>query len=142
MYFLGAIQLNLAKPMQNDFCAKVRLKLRIRPKLGRRSVFLRLSDFQLGPRQRVRHVGVDDVTESTAEAGFIFGHLAWNPHYDNVTRRHGYSWRTSGFCEWRRGGVIFYRFVLEEKGPFGFFGRAPSAQLKKPSQKVKTAFFR
>ena len=35
---------------------------------------------------------------------------------------------------------IFYRFVLEEKGPFGFLGRAPSAQLKKPSGKVKRSF--
>ena len=42
------------------------------------------------------------------KAGFIFGRLARrDPHFDNVTRRHGYSWRSSGFCEWQRGGVIF-----------------------------------
>ena len=49
------------------------------------------------------------------KAGFIFGRLARNPNLDNVTRRHGYSWRSSIFCEWRRGGVIFYSFALEEK---------------------------
>ena len=74
------------------------------------------------------------------EAGFIFGHLARDPLFDNVTRRHRYSWGPSGFCEWRRGGVIFYRFVLEEKGPFGFLGGRPQP-LKKPSQKVKRSFF-
>ena len=34
------------------------------------------------------------------ESGFIFGHLARNPHLDNVSRRHGYSWGPSGFCQW------------------------------------------
>ena len=53
--------------MQTRWCNKIQLKLKIRHKKGRGKVFLRLSDFQVGPRQRVRHVGVDGVTETTAE---------------------------------------------------------------------------
>ena len=37
--------------------------------------------------------------------GFIFGRLARDPHLDNFTRRRGYSWGPSGFCDWRRGAV-------------------------------------
>ena len=48
------------------------------------------------------------------KSGFIFGHLAWDPHFDNVTRRHGY-WGSGGFCKWQRGGATFYRFVFQEK---------------------------
>ena len=61
---------------------------------------------------------IDVLREGVGRPGFVFGHLARDPHFDNVTRRHRYSRGPSGFCEWRRGGVIFYRFVLEEKGPF------------------------
>ena len=46
-------------------------------------------------------LAVDDI-----KAGFIFGHLARNPHFDNVTRHHRYSWGTRGFSEWPSGGVI------------------------------------
>ena len=42
------------------------------------------------------------------QAGFIFGHLDRDPHFDNVTRRHGYSWGPSGFFERRRGAVSFF----------------------------------
>ena len=34
--------------------------------------------------------------------GLFFVHLARDPRYNNVTRRHGCSRRTSGFCEWRQ----------------------------------------
>ena len=61
-----------------------------------------------------------------------------DPHFDNVTRRHGYSWRSSRFCEWRRGSsVIFDRFVLEEKGAFGFLGGRPQPRSKSPPKKSK-----
>ena len=69
-------------------------------------------------------------------AGFIFGHLARNPHFDNVTRRHGYSRGPSGFCEWRRGGVI----SKKPKGPFDFWGGLFEG-LRAPSQKAKRPFF-
>ena len=42
----------------------------------------------------------EDDFKKAMKAGFIFGHLARDPHFDNVTRPHGYSWTTSGFCEW------------------------------------------
>ena len=41
------------------------------------------------------------LSESRATPGFLFVHLARDPRYNNVTRRHGYSRRTSRFCEWR-----------------------------------------
>ena len=72
-------------------------------------------------------------------AGFIFVRLARDPHFDNVTRRHGYSRGPSRFCKWQRGSVIFYRFVLEEKGPFGFLGGRPQP-LKNPPKKLMTIF--
>ena len=45
------------------------------------------------------------VVAKNLQAGFIFGRLAWDLHFDNVTRHHGYSWGLSGFCQWRRGAV-------------------------------------
>ena len=77
---------------------------------------------------------------SILQAGFIFGHLARNPYFDNVTRRHGYSWGSSGFCKWRRGGVIFYRFFLTKKGPLAFWEGALSSS-KSPPKKSKGPFF-
>lgn len=74
--------------------------------------------------------------------GFIFGRLARDPHFDNVARRHRYSWRMSGFCEWPRGAVYFSTACFGGKRAFWVFGRAPSAQLKKPSQKSQEIFFR
>ena len=77
----------------------------------------------------------DGVSVQVPEPGFIFGRLARDTHFDNVTRRHRYSWRTSGLCEWQREEVVsfFHRFVLEEKGPF--------EGMRAPSQKGKRHLF-
>ena len=68
--------------------------------------------------------------------GFIFGHLARDPHSDNnVTRRHIYSWGKR--ADFARGGVNFYRYVFEEVGPLPLW----LFLLKKLSLKVKRSFF-
>ena len=44
-------------------------------------------DRQLGYRWTPLHIAAAEGNK----AGFIFGHLAQNPHFDNVTRRHRHS---------------------------------------------------
>ena len=68
--------------------------------------------------------------------GFIFGHLARDPHIDNMARDvtdiHG---DRADFACGEEVQCHFYRFVFEEKG---LFGRAPSQPT---AQKVKRTFF-
>ena len=75
-------------------------------------------------------------------SGFIFEQLARDPHFDNVTRRHIYSWEPSRFCEWWRGAAIFYsRFVLEEKEHFGYLGGRPQPSSESPPFKNQKDLF-
>ena len=55
------------------------------------------------------------------QAGFIFGHLAQNPRFDNVTRRPGHSRGPSGFLPVAIEGMSFFKGLFsKEKGTFDF----------------------
>ena len=63
--------------------------------------------------------------------GLIYVHLGRDPHFNNVTRRHGYSWGLSGFCEWRRGAVSFFIGLFpRKKGLLAFWEGALSPAQK------------
>ena len=51
----------------------------------------------LDPPQKVEVVDVEVL--GPIDPGFIFEHQARDPHFDNVTKRHLYSWTTSRFCK-------------------------------------------
>ena len=82
------------------------------------------------------------------KAGFIFEHLTRNPHFDNVTRRPGYSRGPSGFLPVSTEGMSFFIGLFsKEKGTFGFLGalspsKSPKSQkdLFSRKQTVKMTF--
>ena len=96
--------------------------------------------YQLPPASKGLAMRAADRQECyTLLPGFIFEHLARDPRFDNVTRRPGYSWGSSGFLPVSIEGMsFFYRFVFEGKRDFWLFGRPQP--LKKP-KKSKGPFF-
>ena len=67
--------------------------------------------------------------------GFIFEHLAWNPRFDNVTRRPGHFRGPSEFLPVAIEEMSFFKGLFsKEKGTFGFLG-ALSPSKRPKSQK-------
>ena len=69
---------------------------------------------------------VESLQIKMGEMQAFFGHLARNQHFDNVTRRPGYSQGPSRFLAVVIKGMSFFRkFVFEVKRNFELFGRPP-----------------